>query len=459
MLPEVNRPSRDPPAPNRLRAVLGFGFGLAIVIGTVVPVSFANSSLTARHLPSLLPWIAAWVVGGLYALLGANAQAELATMLPRAGGPYVYAKAAYGPWGGFLVGWADTLINTCGLAAPLLLVGGFLGELWPPVTRFSTAIAVAGVVLVAAVNHAGIGAGDRVQKVSAAGWGVVLLAFALLAIVAPAPASAPAPAGAAPGAAPAWLPGAAAFAAAQRLILFSYSGWNAPVYLAEEHVDPGRQLPRAMFVGIGLTVVIYVVVNAALAHVLTMQGLGAAPLPLVAALRATGGPLAVGAVVVLSAVSMLGGLNAGLLFTSRTLYALARDGFVTRGATTVNAGGTPALALWLVALAAIGFLVSGTYDELLAVFAGVAVANDLLMAGAVVVLRRRAPSLPRPWRARGYPWTLLVLGAADAVLAASLARESPAQTACALALLVASVPVYLALRRRRVGARLGPSGR
>jgi len=150
-------------------------------------------------------------------------------------------------------------------------------------------------------------------------------------------------------------------------------------------------------------------------------------------------------------IALLGGLNANILSTPRTLFAMARDGLFARRAAAVNRGGTPGVALWITAGAILAFIASGTYDELLSVFASVSVANDMLLVLAVFLLRRREPERPRPHRAWGYPWTPLVLLAVDLALGVGLVVGSPVQTAWALALLGCSVPLYLLVRRARRG--------
>jgi APA family basic amino acid/polyamine antiporter len=437
------------PAPGALHRVLGLGFGIAIVIGNAVSATFNTSAQVAQVLADGTLILLAWGVGGLYAFLGANAQAELGAMLPLEGGPYAYARHAYGEYGGFIVGWADWIANSAAVAAFTLLIGQSMAEIWPPVGRASGSIAAGAVIAFAALNWIGIRVGDGAQKAMSALWALVLVAFVVAAFAwrGPFPGGPAAPALAAGG-----HPGTlTAFLVAQRFVLYAYAGWNAPLYLAEEHRDAGRHLPRAMFGGVALMMALYLLVNAALLRVLPIEPLRSSTLPLVTATRDLAGEGAAAALVVLTVIALLGGLNANILSTPRTLFAMARDGLFARRAAAVNRGGTPGVALWITAGAILAFIASGTYDDLLSVFASVSVANDMLLVLAVFVLRRREPERPRPHRTWGYPWTPLVLLAVDLALGVGLVVGSPVQTLWALALLGCSVPAYLLVRRSRRG--------
>jgi basic amino acid/polyamine antiporter, APA family len=447
--PNVHVP--DVGAAGTLLRILGAGFGIAVVIGTAVSASFYTSTLLAGQLPNGPLILLAWLLGGAYALLEANYLAELGTMLPKAGGPYVYARAAFGDYGGFAVGWTDWMINTTGLGAVAIISAQTAALVLPGLSGNTTAIADAAIVLFAGLNWLGLRAGQRAQKVFSASWAIILTSFIIIAFgfghVSVTTSGHNHDAG--NGGAVALT----AFLVAQRLVLYAYSGWNAPLYFAEEHTDAGRQLPRALFAGVALTIVLYLLVNAAFLHVLTLDQLASAKLPVVESVRQLLGDGAATTVSVLTMVAVFSSLNANTMFPPRTLFALSRDGLFFRHGAAVGKGGTPKVALALTMLTALGLVTMGSVEAVLGVFGFISVSNDVVLILAFMRLRLREPLAHRPYRAWGYPWTVLLLLGADFALIAAFAAGDPRATIRSLVLLLASVPIFLSLRRRRALGR------
>ena len=432
----------------RLLQVLGVAFGVAVIVGNTIGSGILRTPGTvAELLPSQGAFLLAWVAGGAYALLGVMSLAELGVLIPRSGGQYVFARRAFGPYAGFVIGTSDWISSTASVAAAAILVSEYTAALFPALRGFTVHIGVGVVALFTLLQWNGIRWGDRVQQATtllkALAFTALIVACFTLAPLSPGSVSQPVSV----------VPGAVGFAAivlAMQAVIYTYDGWNGMLYFSEEVRDPGRQIPRAMFTGVLAVIAIYVLVNAAFVHVLGMGGLAASDFAAGSAAQALFGARGDTIIRSLLIVSLLSGVNAYILFCSRILYAMSRDGLFPRVGTTVNAGGTPTVTLALSGAAASTFLLTGTFNSVIAVAAFFFVLNYVASFSAVFVLRRTMPDAPRPYRAWGYPWTTgfsLLGGTAFLVGVIVTDRRN---SVIALALLAASYPVYALTVRRRV---------
>ena len=416
----------------RLLPVLGLGFGLAVTVGNSIGAGILRApGEVAGHLPVTWLYLAAWVVGGLYALLGAIQLSELGAMIPRSGGQYVFARYALGEYPGFIVGWSDW-ISTAGTAAAVsIVIGEFSVALFPTVPAGATTIATTVIVVFAVAQWRGIRWGSAIQNTTSL---LKTLAFLALAIAAFAVGGAPVPIES--GAVPAG-------------VIYTYDGWSATSYFCEEVENPGRDIPRSMIGGVLSVIAIYLLVNMALLAVLPVSGIAGQAFAAGAVANvifgAWGDPVFRG----LTIVSMLSALNSNHLMASRVLFAMSRDGLVSSKAAVVNDGGTPTMALLTSTIVAVVFVVFGqTFERVVTVLAFFFVANYALSFISVFVLRQREPDKPRPYRAWGYPWTTgTALVVSIAFLIGAIASDTT-NSVIALIVLVASYPVFLVLRRR-----------
>jgi APA family basic amino acid/polyamine antiporter len=237
--------------------------------------------------------------------------------------------------------------------------------------------------------------------------------------------------------------------AALRAIVVTYDGWYDAIYFTEEDTDAARHLPRAMIGGVLIVFALYLVMNLAFLHVLTIRTLAGSTLPAADAARivfpAWGGRF----VTVLSLLTLLSLINAVLLGAPRILVAIGRDGLFTERAAQVGAGGTPVTALLLSAGMSGLLAASGRFDEIIAVaailVAGMYAANYI----AVFVLRAREPQMARPFRAWGYPVTTGLVLAGSLVFLVAAVHNDPVSEWRAAALLGVAIPVYGLMRWRR----------
>lgn len=233
-------------------------------------------------------------------------------------------------------------------------------------------------------------------------------------------------------------------------VIYTYNGYHAAVYFGEELHDPGREIPRSIFRGLLLILAIYLLLNAAFLWVIPLGALAHDPFAGGSVARALFGSRGDQLITLIVVISMVGTLNAEVLNGPRILLAMGRDRLFPPLATRVNRGGTPDIALLATALTMLAFLFSGTFAAVLKVAVVLMVVQYVLMFVSVFVLRRREPDTPRPYRGWAYPWTTLaglLIGIAFLVGAAA---ADPLHSWIALAILVASYPLYrgvLMLRR------------
>ena len=428
----------------RLLPVLGLGFGLAVAIGNTIGAGiFRTPGEVAAHLPSNELFMAAWIVGGLYALLGAIQMAELGTMLPQSGGQYVFSRYALGEYAGFIVGWSDWL-STCGTTAAVsIVVGEFSAVLFAGLTNVQTLVAVAISIAFAVAQWRGVREGSIVQTTTSAlkglaFAGLIVAAFVLSAghgttSTAPSPVTGVALVG--------------AFVLSLQAVIYTYDGWTGVIYFSEEVEQPGRDIPRALIGGVLAIIATYVLVNIAFLHVLPVTTIAGEPFAGSAVARALFGPVGTPIFGALTIVALLSAINSNHLMASRVLFAMSRDGLVSPHLATVNKGGTPTLALLLSAAVALLFIVFGrTFSTVITVLAFFFVANYTLSFLSVFVLRWHEPSKPRPYRAWGYPWTTaLALSGSILFLAGAIASDTR-NSIYALLLLAASYPGFRLLK-------------
>lgn len=431
---------------DKLLKILGIGFGIAIGIGGTIGVGILRiPGAIAAQLGSASLIIIIWLIGGIYTLLGANYQAELATMLPKAGGPYVYARRAYGDYGGFVVGWSDWISNITPLAFLPIAFAEFLSVFVPSLTSQVTVIAISLLCLLAFLNWIGLRLGSSTQKLMS-----FLKAIALLAFVAACFALGGQKSNSVQSTAPTTITSLFIAAALSfQLVLGTFGGWNAVIYFAEEDRDPSRNLPRSLFGGVSLVIAIYLLVNLALLYVLPVSQIAGSKLPAADAMKkifgAGGGQIVTG----LSLLSVLGALNACLMFTPRTMFALGRDGLFSRKAAFVNKGGTPAVALLITVIVALFLILTGTFEKLFAIYAFYAVAANILLVCSLFILRKREPDLPRPYKTWGYPVAPIILLIVAIALFVAFIISDPKGSLFASASLIISYPIYLLIKKYR----------
>jgi APA family basic amino acid/polyamine antiporter len=440
--------SKTPKNRGQLLRVLGVGFGLAVIIGNTIGAGiFRAPGAIAQQVPNVWLFLGVWVVGGLYALLGAISLSELGAMIPKSGGQYVFARYALGEYAGFVVGWSDW-ISSCGsTAAVSLVVGGFAVALFPALNGKASAASIAASVAIvfAVLQWRGIVWGSTIQNITS-----LLKALAFIALIAAAfifggrgsLVAAPAES------APIGFALLIAIVLSLQSVIYTYDGWSGVIYFSEEVSNPGRDIPRAMFGGVLSVITIYLLVNLALLYVLPISKIAGQEFAAGVAAEVVFGKYGDTIFRSLTILSMLSGINALHLMATRVLFAMSRDGLFSKRAAVVNEGGTPTVALFLSAAVAVLFIVFGqTFDRVITVLAFFFVANYILSFVSVFVLRRREPEKERPYRAWGYPWTTALALIGSVLFLVGAVASDTQNSIYALVLLAVSYPVFRLVKR------------
>jgi basic amino acid/polyamine antiporter, APA family len=430
-----------------LLRILGVGFGVAVIVGNTIGVGILRTpgEIAARLQSSGLV-VTLWVLGGLYAFFCTLSVTELGTMLPQAGGWYVYSRRAFGNYAGFLVGFSDWTVQAASLAYGAVALGEFSAELQPALRGSVKLVAIAMLSALALLNWLGLRSGSRAQELTSLAKVLALLGFVIACF-------AISPSGGAAASTPVTfpLPRGGLFLAiliAFQPIIVTYDGWYGAIYFMEEDEDPGRNLPRSSIAGVLACIAVYLLMNAALLHVLPLTRLAAAQFPAAEAAMAIFGSHGKQIILIVSMVSAIGGINAIMLMMPRILFGMSRDGLLPRAVESVNRGGTPTNALLLATVAAIALVLSGSFEKLVAMTATLFVVVYLSGFCALFVLRVREPDLPRPFKVWGYPWTNGgVLAISLAFLVASIVGDLK-DAVFTLVLLAVSYPLYVLLAKR-----------
>jgi len=431
---------------------LGTVDAAAIVIANVIGVGiFTTPGIVASMVPHPGALLALWICGGLLAFAGAMAYAELAVRFPRAGGEYVYFQETYGPMMAFLTGWTSFVAGFSGaIAAGSVGCAIFLGYFIPwvadtrplvevPLGLFTlaisqrTLIAIAVILVLSAVHARGLQTG-RVLQNGLAGMKVT----ALVALIALGMASSHGSLGHLAGGGTFRF---SAWTAALIPVMFSYSGWNAATYLAEEIREPSRNLPRALGLGTLIVVFIYVGLNVVYLFALPVQRFD-----IHVGQNATAQLLGAGAassLTALSALIMFSSVSAMVVAGPRVYYAMARDGLFFSSAARVHPRfRTPRTAIFAQALWSCVLVLSGAFGPLLTytgfavvLFAGIAV-------GSLFVTRRKFAGERRAFSAWGYPVAPAVFCIASFMIVVSSLREQPLASFAGLAIIAAGIPLF-----------------
>ena len=434
----------------------------AIVVSNVIGGGiFFAPIIVAGLVPSARGILVVWLVGGALAFAGAMAYAELAALRPKAGGEYVYLREAFGPLTGFLSGWTSFVAGFSGaIAASAVALAEYIGRFAPiagdgtplltvplpfvPIVVSPKAIvALAAIGLITIVHLRGLGPGRIVQDLLAGAKVAAILVFLAIGFGSGhGQLSQVAASGSTPfsGVLLALVP-----------VMFTYSGWNAAAYLAEEVRSPGRNVPIALGLGTLAVIVIYLGLNALYLYALPAPELAAVKGTLIDTVAERLFGFTVGNVIAaFTIVSIAASISAMVLAGPRVYFAMARDGLFAAPAARVHprfrapVSAIATQAVWsgiLVLCGSLSQLVSYTGFAVV-LFSGIAVA-------AVFVLRRREPDAPRPFRAWGYPVAPAVFVAASAVMVGNEIWRNPQPAMAGVFIIGLGVPIYLWMRRRR----------
>ena len=458
-------PTTTTSEPHVLERRLGPFDAAAIIVANVIGGGILfRSPAVAAAIPDATWFLLAWAGGGVLAFMGAIAYAELAALRPKAGGEYVYLREAFGPLAGFLTGWTSFVAGFSGaLAASAVFLIVTLNRFIPgvandtpllaiPIPGTSNAVtfsihtlAASAVIIVAALIHIrGVGPGRIASNVLTTLKIVSLVVFIAFGLTAGtgSPSNITETAGSvtSTGVLFAFIP-----------IMFTYSGWNAASYMAEEIHDPGRNVPRALLMGTVAVIAVYVLINVLYLYVIPigeLATLGGRSILDVVGDRLLG-ERAGDIMAIVAIISLAAGINAWTFAGPRVYFAMARDNTFFKSAARVHPKyKTPAASIVAQAILAIILVLTGSLDSIanyvgfaITLFAGTAVA-------AVFVLRKREPNAARPFKAFGYPWTPAIFVLVSLAIVLNAFYSDPELTGWGTLIILAGIPLYYFFRSR-----------
>lgn len=394
-------------------------------------------------------WVlAAWAVGGLLSLGGALTYAELGAMFPHAGGEYVYLREGYGRFAGYVYGWTRFWIGSPGsIAAYAVGAATFLSGVLP--VERAGGVQVVAIALIAGFALIGclrVRVGGNLQVVLTALKVAIILGLAVAAFTFPGAGSWANLSSASGGG----FPGASAFGLTVLAALWAYDGWNNLPMAAGEVAEPERQLPRALVLGTLAVLAIYAAINLAYFYALPFAEVASSnstlhpEAPAVAAkvagafLGQTSTALLAGAM----AVSALSAMHGSILTGARVPFAVARDGLAPRQLGALSASAVPVTAVIVLCVTASALVLTGSFDQLTNSVVFASWIFYALNAGSVILLRRRHPAHPRPFRVPGYPLVPAAFAVLSTLLLINTAISSPRDSLFGLVLIATSMPVY-----------------
>jgi amino acid transporter len=396
------------------RPALSLQDAVGLIVGTIVGVGiFRTPSMVAEHAGSTSVALLAWLAGGIVSLLGALCYAELASAYPNSGGDYHYLGRAFGRRVGFLFAWARlSVIQTGAIALLAFVLGDYAAGLlslgaWGP-SLYAGLI----VILLTATNVAGVRQGATTQNVLTALQIGGILFIAVAGLIAPA--APPSPGGPAPS------PGT--FGLVMVFVLLTYGGWNEAAYLSGEVRDPGRTMARALLWSMVLVTALYLLINWTFLATLGVAGVATSKAVAADVVHQALGPAGARVAGALIVVAALTSINAAIFTGARSSYALGRDfgvlAFLGRWHPETRTPVNALLAQGVVALALVGLgsLTRNGFETMVEYTAPVFWLFLFLTGVALVVLRRRDPARPRPFRVPCYPFTPLLFCATSGYL-------------------------------------------
>lgn len=431
---------------NHLKKALGVSFGIAILIGGTIGVGILRTpGAIAGMLDNYWLIIACWTLGGIYILIGAGSYAELATMLPKAGGSYNYVKRAYGNYAGFLTGWFDYITNAIAPAFFCIVISEYVAILFPGLANQTTVLAIAFLVAFTLLHASGVKNGSIVQQVTS----VIKVLFFVGFIVACFMYSGVEFNPVEKKTSLLEIGTIIGFFKSMQMVLGTYDGWNAGCFFAEEDENPSKNIPKALYTGATIVILIYVIINMAFFYVLPISQLAHSPLAASDVAKVVFGHNGAVIVTVIAVFSIISILNAFMMIPSRILFGLSRDGFFVQKGTIINKGGTPIVALLLSSSFTLVLIIIGSFEVLFSLATFMSVIVWGLAYTALIKLRISEPNLPRPYKSWGYPWTTIIMIVFSLVLFLGFAFSDRNSLLIIGGITLLSYPVFLLLNQNK----------
>ena len=437
---------RDPWG-ERLPRTVGLFASIMVLIGiTIGSGIFRVPATVAQSLPSPGPFLLVWILGGMLALFGALTLGELAALYPRSGGILAYLEEGFGPMPAFLFGWSQlVVIRASALGAISTIFAEYLGRFVPVSAEQVHWVAAGLIIVVGVLNWVGVQRAAAVNNLATAVKYGALIGLVLLAFTAPT--------GSAEHFTPAWAGAISVSALATALVpvMWAYDGWADLSFMGGEVKDPGRTLPRALILGTLAIIAIYLLVNLAYIYLVPLSEMAQPQSGLIAATAAERipalGGLGARIIAVVVMISTFSSVNGTMMASPRIFFGMADRGLFFRGIARVSPRfRSPSTAIFLASSLGVLYVLFNDFQQLAEKFVLGIFPFYVLAVLAVFVLRRRAPTLARPYRVLGFPVVPVVflLGAVGMIGNALLTNT--VDTAITFGIILVGIPVFYAAK-------------
>lgn len=434
--------------PNKLLKLLGVGFGIAVTVGGTIGTGILRKpGPIAANLgdPSLIMLV--WVLVSLYAFLGVLCTIELGVSVPRAGAWYVYARRAFGDYVGFVTGITSWLGTVAALGFGAYTMSEYIALVWPDTEPIIRWMAIGILMVLMGFHWLGTKSAGKSQEIMSFLKAIGLFAFVFMCFIYGGDVKTQDLVATTQRVAqPALLTG---LIIALQQVFYTFDGWHTAAYFTEENTDPAKNLPKSMISGVLVVIAIYLLVNLAILYIMPIEVLATSKLAAADAIRLIFGEKSGKIVTFFLMVSILGMLNAQIMFAPRVIYSMSKDGLFFKLAQKVNSGGTPAVAMPLTGICSILLIISGkeTCERLSDIAVFFFVMTYVAGFASVIMLRRKEPNLARPYKVIGYPYIPFILIIISIMFLAGAVYSDINSSIYALIFLVLSYPLFLMTKK------------
>lgn len=440
MAPEKNK--------GELLKLLGVGFGIAVTIGGTIGTGILRKpGPIAANLgdPTLIMIV--WALVSIYAFLGVLCAIELGVSVPKAGAWYVYARRAFGDYVGFITGITSWMGTVAALGFGAYTMSEFIALMLPDTEPFVRYMAIGILILLMSFHWLGTKSAGRSQEILSFFKAIGLFAFVIICFVYGGDVkSTELVATTEKVKTPVSL---ALLIFSLQSVFYTFDGWHTAAYFSEESTNPAKNLPKSMISGVLVIIAIYLLVNLAILYIMPMDMLVTSKLAASDAIKLIFGEKSAMVVTFFLTLSIFGILNAQIMFSPRVIYSMSRDGLFFKAAQKVNSGGTPAIAMPLTGICSILLILSGkdTCEKLSDIAVFFFVLCYIAGFASLIMLRKKEPELPRPYKVFGYPlipWLLIVI---SLLFLIGAVYQDIKSSGYALIFLIISYPLYLLTKK------------
>ncbi len=434
--------------PNKLLKLLGVGFGIAVTVGGTIGTGILRKpGPIAANLgdPALIMLV--WVLVSSYAFLGVLCTIELGVSVPRAGAWYVYARRAFGDYVGFVTGVTSWFGTVAALGFGAYTMSEYIALVWPDTEPIIRIMAISILVFLMGFHWLGTKSAGKSQEIMSFLKAIGLFSFIAMCFIYGGDVSTQDLVATTKRVAqPALLAG---LIIALQQVFYAFDGWHTAAYFAEENTDAAKNLPKSMISGVLVVIAIYLLVNLAILYIMPIETLATSKLAAADAIRLIFGEKSGKTVTFFLMISILGMLNAQIMFAPRVIYSMSKDGLFLKSAQKTNSGGTPSVAMPLTGICSILLIISGkdTCERLSDSATFFFVMGYISGFASLIMLRKKEPDLPRPYKVIAYPFVPILLIVVSMLFLIGAVFQDFKSGMYALIFLVLSYPLYLLTKK------------